>query len=515
MKPLIITKSLFKEFTQSPKLARWHINDKTVYNAIQDDQYGGMDGLEVGQEVERVVLQRFAGQTIHNVTISWFADYHQQYHNKTVQAFVSKPDILYQAGALINWLFIKTDILQKNASGTYDIIEVKSKNNIRKKTDKAPILEDILYDVSFQHYVMKHAFPELYSGHAYVAYLQKEYVKQWAIDPIACTTIEDITDAIIPDDQLELIIGSMRNSLHLPRAEFESLYPYNADDHLLYFGTPAPKKSIFTIPRLKGSKQKFMDLFARNKISIADLDAQDIAGLAWADGEDSSFQRFVHLYQTGQEYIDHPAIQARLSALHFPLCFYDYETVATPIPLLDGTSPRQQVVVQYSLHIMQTDGSTKHYSDIIQAGATDNHAVVASLAQRAPKDWTYIVRNRSFECDRNKEIILRYPEFAEMFTYINEHTFDLMEIFKEREYFHPDFQWSYSIKKVLPVVTDISYDNLAVWDGGVATELLQKLIKNTLDNTPQTVANLLEYCKLDTRAMIEIYKKIVAKISNS
>ncbi len=63
-------------------------------------------------------------------------------------------------------------------------------------------------------------------------------------------------------------------------------------------------------------------------------------------------------------------------------------------------------------------------------------------------------------------------------------------------------------------MTDISYDNLAVWDGGVATELLQKLIKNTLDNAPQTVANLLEYCKLDTRAMIEIYKKIVAKISN-
>ncbi|MBP7061438.1 hypothetical protein KA037_05140 [Patescibacteria group bacterium] len=70
MKPLIITKSLFKEFTQSPKLARRHINDKTVYNAIQDDQYGGMDGLEVGQEVERIVMQRFVGQTIHNVTIS-------------------------------------------------------------------------------------------------------------------------------------------------------------------------------------------------------------------------------------------------------------------------------------------------------------------------------------------------------------------------------------------------------------------------------------------------------------
>lgn len=111
---------------------------------------------------------------------------------------------------------------------------------------------------------------------------------------------------------------------------------------------------------------------------------------------------------------------------------------------------------------MQADGTIEHYSDIVQAGATDNHAVVASLAQHAPKDGTYIVRNRSFECDRNKEIIIRYPEFAELFTYINEHTFDLMEIFKEREYFHPDFQGSYSIKKVLPVLTDICYDNLAV-----------------------------------------------------
>lgn len=514
MKPLIISKSLFKEFTQSPKLARWHINDKNVYNAIQEDQYGGMDGLEVGQEVERIVLQRFTGQTIHNVTIAWFADYHAQYHNKTVQAFLTKPDIIYQGGALIDNLFIKTDILQKNTTGTYDIIEVKSKNSIRKKTDKAPMLEDILYDVSFQHYVMKRAFPDLYSGHAFVAYLQKEYVKQWPIDPIACTMIEDITEFLMPDDQLELIIASMRNTLHLPRPEFEVLYPYDADDHLLYFGSTAPKKSIFTIPRLKSAKKKFMDLFARNKIFIDSLDADDIAGLAGPEGEESSFQRFVQLYQTGHEHIDQQAIKSRLAALQFPLCFYDYETVATPIPLLDGTSPRQQVVVQYSLHIMQADGSIEHYSDIIQAGAVTNHDVVQSLAARAPKEGTYIVRNRSFECDRNKEIISRYPEFTEIFTYINDHTFDLMEIFKEREYFHPDFQGSYSIKKVLPVVTDISYDHLAVWDGGIATELLQKLIKNQLTNIPQTVANLLEYCKLDTRAMIEIYKKILLKMTS-
>ena len=72
----------------------------------------------------------------------------------------------------------------------------------------------------------------------------------------------------------------MRNSLHLPRAEFKALYPYDADDHLLYFGLPAPKKSIFSIPRLKGSKKKFMDLYSRNKILIESLDQEDIDSLA-------------------------------------------------------------------------------------------------------------------------------------------------------------------------------------------------------------------------------------------
>jgi hypothetical protein len=51
-----------------------------------------------------------------------------------------------------------------------------------------------------------------------------------------------------------------------------------------------------------------------------------------------------------------------------------------------------------------------------------------------------------------------------------------MDIFKNNLYFHPDFGGSASIKKVLPVLTDISYSNLAVSDGGVATELLGKII---------------------------------------
>jgi hypothetical protein len=55
---------------------------------------------------------------------------------------------------------------------------------------------------------------------------------------------------------------------------------------------------------------------------------------------------------------------------------------------------------------------------------------------------------------------------------VNEKTFDLMEVFSKLNYFDKRFNGSASIKKVLPVLTDIRYDNLEVNNGAVASELL-------------------------------------------
>jgi hypothetical protein len=55
-----------------------------------------------------------------------------------------------------------------------------------------------------------------------------------------------------------------------------------------------------------------------------------------------------------------------------------------------------------------------------------------------------------------------YPEFKEILERINNNTFDLMEIFQNLLYFHRDFKGSASIKKVLPVLTEISYDNMEI-----------------------------------------------------
>jgi hypothetical protein len=66
----------------------------------------------------------------------------------------------------------------------------------------------------------------------------------------------------------------------------------------------------------------------------------------------------------------------------------------------------------------------------------------------------------------------------------------------------------------LPVLTDISYDDLEVGNGWVATQLLQQIALGTIDkNDYQSVRqNLLSYCEQDTRAMVRIWEVVKAKI---
>jgi hypothetical protein len=67
---------------------------------------------------------------------------------------------------------------------------------------------------------------------------------------------------------------------------------------------------------------------------------------------------------------------------------------------------------------------------------------------------------------------------------------------------------------VLPVLTDIIYDNLAVGNGGVAAWLLGDLAKGKLtESADQVIKDLLEYCKQDTWAMVALYRRVKEQIS--
>lgn len=512
-----ISKSLFKEFCQSPKLARWHENDRDVYKNINNSLYGSMDAVAIWQEVEDVTAEMLSARwkivSVNAYRIdqrSWY----QSYDTKTMEALKDKPDILYQPGFLHNDLFVKSDFLVKNESGTYDLYEVKSKTRIRKKNKTTDVIDDLLCDVSFQKYVLEQKLWLLFSGNCFVVHLNGDYIHQGNINVEELLIVDDVTDECFWPEQIELTLTTIRESMPLNEEEFNQRFPYQWENYMIYFGQKAPNDSIYSIPRITQTKKKLVQLHEAGKTKIDDLTKEDIDLLSNSK-PDSSFAQYIHKYRMWKT-IQKEIIKEKLHSLQFPLYFYDYETVSCPVPHFQWSTPWQHIIAQYSLHKLEKDWSITHSEWIIKHNQSDNRGLIDKLIEdlRQTDKWTYIVRYKGFENVRNNETGTMYPEYKNDFEFINENTFDLMDIFKDKHYFDPAFEWSCSIKKVLPVLTDISYKDLEVGNGAIASELLTKLAKWKIDKekVQATITNLLEYCKLDTRAMVAIYQKLLKAI---
>ncbi len=122
---------------------------------------------------------------------------------------------------------------------------------------------------------------------------------------------------------------------------------------------------------------------------------------------------------------------------------------------------------------------------------------------------TIICWNKTFEVSRLKELSRDFPAYKKQIYDVIERVVDLMVPFRQKQYYHPDFNESYSIKNVLPVmVPELSYAELEIQDGGSASLIYSDLKNLTEEKRIEQRKNLLEYCKLDTLAMVKIYEKI-------
>jgi hypothetical protein len=82
--------------------------------------------------------------------------------------------------------------------------------------------------------------------------------------------------------------------------------------------------------------------------------------------------------------------------------------------------------------------------------------------------------------------------------------------FRERWYYVPEMRGSYSIKQVLPaLVPELSYKDLEISEGGTASNTFAEMVMGTFKGDIQkTRKDLLDYCKLDTYAMVKILEKL-------
>jgi len=395
-------------------------------------------------------------------------------------------------------LLVKIDILNLNKeTGKWDIYEVKASSEI--KTD---IKHNHIKDITFQTIVAERAGISV--GESYIIHINKKYKREGEIDLRELFVFANVTEEV--NDMRALVESEIESALLLlsqdkiPMDSCGCLYKSSAQrcDSFEFFNKEVPKYSVH-------------NLFRGNKLrQLVDESIFDIADIPDDFVLTDKQEEQVTLQKTRIPLIDKQSINETLSHLKFPLYFLDYETFGKPIPLLDKYRTNQQIVFQLSLHVLESDGVLKHFEYL----ANDLNNATSGLTQTLKKHigpvGNIVVWYESFEKGRNKELAELHPEYREFLEDVNSRVFDLMKVFK-KDYLHPGFNGSASIKNVLPVLLPkLSYKALDIQNGTMAlTEWERMLAKDTRDEDREEINNnLLEYCKLDTLAMVEIYKRL-------
>ena len=90
---------------------------------------------------------------------------------------------------------------------------------------------------------------------------------------------------------------------------------------------------------------------------------------------------------------------------------------------------------------------------------------------------------------------------------------DIMVPFQKRHYYLKEMKGSYSIKYVLPALfpndPELDYSNLdVIHTGSEAMGAFASLHDKSQEEIKEIREGLLEYCKLDTLAMVKIWNKL-------
>ncbi len=208
-------------------------------------------------------------------------------------------------------------------------------------------------------------------------------------------------------------------------------------------------------------------------------------------------------------FFDAAGAAADLAAHDLPAYFLDFETIQFAVPIWKDTRPYQQITFQFSLHTLAVSGQLEQTAFLDLSGNNPSEPFAHALVGACGKQGPVYVYNAGFEKACIRELAERYPHLSESLLAINERVVDLLPIARER-YYHPSQQGSWSIKKVLPaVVPELRYDALdGVQDGGMAMDaFLEGIHPNTsAERKAKIEQQLLEYCKLDTYAMVRLWQ---------
>lgn len=383
--------------------------------------------------------------------------YHSEKTAKNTAALLASHDVIYEAAFIYNDVICAVDILLRK-NNKYYAFEVKSTTKVKPQH---------IEDAALQYYVLSNAGIDLADFNIVV--LNNEYVRQGNLNldalfnPISVLKFLDDKQTFIAEN-----ISRLKKVIWL--------------------------KSIPEVEMGSQCNSPYECSFTQYCLSQSSIEYADEIEL------DNTI------------YVNKEAWNEFSNTLQYPLHFFDFESISYAVPQFDGSRPYQQIPFQYSLHIQKKPKAKHIHEAFLGDGISDPRpTLINQMLKDLGQKGSILVWNMSFEKTVISKMAIDFHQYADELLSLNERMVDLMDSFRpnRKVIMSEAFQGSFSLKAVLPIVApELSYYNLNIQEGGTASFKYGQLKGMDDKEQKQVRQDLLEYCHLDTLAMIKVWEKI-------
>lgn len=450
--------------------------------------------FDAGHEVGELATRLFPGGVL--IDAPYYL--HAQAVKLTLKA-MEDPDVksIYEAAFVYDGVRIRVDILERLDDGSWNLVEVKSSTSVK----------EVYYpDVAVQYYVLEGCGLKI--NRAGILHINNQYVYDGqGLDLESLFSFGDLTDQTVSTQpEIPALLEELKGMLAeddapVIRPDRHCHKPYDCEfwDHC------TKDMPEFWVYDISGIGQEKLD-------ELADMGILNIEDIPPAFPLSQIQDRIRASVIDRQPFIS-DQLEAELSDMKYPIHFLDFETFSTAIPRYAGTRPYQTIPFQWSDHILYEDGKLDQRDYLCNEDKDPREEFTQSLIE-ALGFGDSIVIYTSYETGVLKSLIEHFPRYADQLQAIIDRFVDLYAIIK-RNYYHPKFYGSFSLKYVLPaLVPEMSYENLVIQDGMQASlDYLRMIDSETPENEKRRIRNdLLTYCAQDTLAMVKVRDELLKRI---
>ena len=484
-----ISKSKYLMYKSCPKALWLLFNKKEEYKEDTSASKQIREGKEVG-DVAKGIFKDTIDVTTYKEDGSLDIE---EMIGLTNRYLLDNKSTIAEASFSIDNMFCSVDLLHPVKDG-YEIYEVKASTKIK---------HDYLIDAAYQKYILTKKGLNIVKTH--IIYLNSGYRRKGDLDLDKLFIKEQIdTDPLflqtLRDIEYDLSnIKSLLSSKEEPQEILQSRCKECPFKDYCHKDIPVP--GVLDINRLRGYDYLNKGIITYQDVLNAKIDL-------------NKRQRVqVEAYLNKKTLIiDRKGVESFLKTLTYPIYHLDFESMQPPIPLSDDAWPYEQVPTQYSLHIEYEDGRLEH-KEFLGNSIDPRREIAEALCKDIPDDVCVLAYNKGFECPRINELADLFPDLREHLLKISNNIRDLIIPFKSGNYYHIDMGGSNSIKYVLPALypndPELDYHALpVVHNGAEAMDIYPKMLEASPKEKERIRNGLLQYCCLDTLAMVKVLRKL-------